>query len=97
MFGDLDTCHFHVECAFPVGYIADAGRAVTNLSYMFTGFTLLLLAFAHARSARINGRSGESEMGVQHDYDMVRAICYWQIAQGVTGFIYHLCPNESGK
>eukprot|EP00116_Pleurobrachia_bachei_P004386 sb/3464648/ len=66
---------------------------------MFTGFTLLLMAFAHARSSKLAQRSagGESEMGIQHDYDMVRAICYCQIAQGITGFIYHLCPNESGE
>ena len=93
-YGMLDACQYNMECSFPVGYLPDVGRAVTSLTYVFVGFTLLLLVFAHHRRASLQNVS-DFISGVQHDYDMLRAISYCLIFQGFIGFIYHVCPNES--
>ena len=93
-YGKLDVCQYNMECSFPVGYLPDVGRAVTSLSYVFMGFTLLLLVFTHHRRASLQNVS-DMITGVQHDYDILRAICYCLVFQGFIGFIFHVCPNES--
>ena len=94
VFGQLDACTFNTECSFPVGPFADIGRALTCSSYAFMGITLLLLLFTHHRKHLIKNNP-DLITGVRHDYDILRAISYSLIAQGIIGFIYHVCPNEN--
>ena len=43
-YGDLDACTFNVECTFPVGPLADVGRAVTCSCYVFHGRNVAVAA-----------------------------------------------------